>query len=110
VAAKSGTGPTLGARDGLAPLRTQSALSGGFASLAGILGGMGASANGSGPSGDAKTLARLPHRGETPLLWHVDADARGPKVAFSGRVPRAIIEDIVAMAASHAAGTLMMNK
>jgi hypothetical protein len=50
---------------------------------------------------DPAVLGRLPHRGETPMLWRIAVDAKGPLVTAAIRVPKAVVEDVVALAASH---------
>jgi hypothetical protein len=53
---------------------------------------------------DENSLQRLPHRGETPMLWRMTVDPRGPSIKAQLRVPREVVEDSVAFAASNAAG------
>jgi hypothetical protein len=100
---KAGTGATLAKREGLGALKVETAVSAGFSSLAALVGGMGHSFGEKGiPS--QKSLALLPHRGEVPLLFRGTADATGPKLTAAGRIPRELVEDLVALAASSAAG------
>lgn len=95
---KAGTGATLATRQGLAALKTDVAASAGFSSLAALVQGMQSSLGKDAPS--LKSLNSLPHRGEAPLLWHAGSDANGPKMSATARLPRDLVEDIVAMAAT----------
>ena len=52
--------------------------------------------------GDSAALGRLPHRGATPMIWHATADAHGPKLSAGVQIPKAVVEDVVAFAASRA--------
>lgn len=97
AAAQTGSGSTMSSRRELAALRTDPVLSGGFSSLEAILGPV-LEHLGRGPN----PLLQLPHRGQVPLLWRGVADAQGPRFRFEGHVPRALIEDVVALAASTA--------
>jgi hypothetical protein len=100
---KAGTGATLAKREGLGALKTETAISAGFSSLAALVGGMSRSFGDQGtPS--LKSLSLLPHRGEAPMLFRGTVDATGPKLTASGRIPRELVEDLVALAAASAAG------
>jgi hypothetical protein len=90
---------TLETRDGLAPLKSQIALSGGFTSIASVVSGARARLAAEISLGDPRALERLPHRGDTPVLWHVATDARGPTSIATARIPKAVVEDLVALAA-----------
>jgi hypothetical protein len=102
VEARSGSGELLDHRDGLASLRSETALSAGFSSVAAIVSGARGHLGDDG-LGDPKNLDRLPHRGETPILWRAGAEPRGPRATVSARLPRAVLEDLVALTASQAA-------
>jgi hypothetical protein len=102
---KAGTAPTLAARPGLAALKTESAVSAGFSSLAALVEGIRNSLGGK-DAPSIKSLSMLPHRGEVPLLWRGTADATGPKLVGTARLPRELVEDLVAMAAASAATNL----
>jgi hypothetical protein len=104
AAVRGGTGTTLAGREGLAPLRAESQLSAGFSSLGGMLAGIGSPFGGEKQLGDSKSMARLPHRGESPLLWHVGSDGHGPRVTASVRITKTLVEDIVALTASQLPG------
>jgi hypothetical protein len=103
VEARAGTGEILGKRDGLAALHTDIVVSGGFSSLGAVLSQLGRKFTDGKAGGDPGALARLPHRGQTPMLWRATADAHGPKLSAAMQVPKAVVEDIVAFAASQAA-------
>jgi hypothetical protein len=100
--AKSGNGATLTLRDGLAPLRSEKAVSAGFSSLAAALGSLDDSILGSDALLNKTAMGRLPHRGETPMLWHVLFDAVGPKIVLAGSIPQSVAEDLVALTVSGA--------
>lgn len=102
---KAATAPTLAARPGLAALKTENAVSAGFSSLAALVEGIRNSLGGK-DAPSIKSLSMLPHRGEVPLLWRGTADANGPKIVGTARLPRELVEDVVAMAAASAASTL----
>lgn len=103
---KAGNGATLALRDGLGPLRSEKAISAGFSSLAGVLPGFDTSLiPGTEGLGSPRVLSRLPHRGETVMLWSMVAEAVGPKLSMSAVVPQAVVEDIVAIAVSQAPRT-----
>lgn len=95
--AKAGNGATLTLRDGIAPLRTEKAVSAGFSSLAATLGSLDESIFGNDPFGGRRALGRLPHRGETPMLWNVRFESVGPKLTASIVVPQSVVEDVVAL-------------
>ncbi|HVU05758.1 MAG TPA: hypothetical protein VHE30_28610 [Polyangiaceae bacterium] len=104
----AGTGSTLATRDGLAPLRTDRVLTGGFSSLSAVAGRVLAavlSSHGK-DAGSEQVLATLPHRGTTPMLFRGVAGSTGPKLTFGMQLPRAVVEDIVALGASQAASAL----
>jgi hypothetical protein len=103
--AKAGTAPTLATREGLAALKTESANSAGFSSLASLAEGL-RSSLGDATTPNSKNLNALPHRGEAPLLWHAVADSNGPKMVATARVPRELVEDLVGLAAASAASAL----
>jgi hypothetical protein len=102
VETKAGNGATLTLRDGLAPLRTEKAVSAGFWSLAGTVGNLDDSVLGRDALWSRSAVGRLPHRGETPMLYRVLFEAVGPKVVISANVPQAVVEDIVALTVSAA--------
>jgi hypothetical protein len=102
---KAGTAPTLATRPGLAALKTENAVSAGFSSLAALVEGIRNSLGGK-DAPSIQSLSMLPHRGEVPLLWRGTADANGPKLVGTARLPRELVEDVVAMAAASAASTL----
>ncbi len=102
---KAGTGPALATRTGLAALKTESAVSAGFSSLAVLIEAIRDSLGGK-DAPSLKTLSLLPHRGEVPLLWRGTADANGPKLVGTARLPRELVEDLVAMGATSAAGSI----
>lgn len=93
--AHAGSGPNLGTRTGLERLRTQPSVGAGFTTLAVALAGL---AERTVPGGLA-ALQRAPHKGMTPLLWRATSDPAGPRMTFEGTLPRAVVEDIVALAA-----------
>jgi hypothetical protein len=100
---KAGTGATLAKREGLGALKTETAISAGFSSLAALVGGMRRSL-GDKEVPSLKSLTLLPHRGEAPMLFRATVEATGPKLTASGRIPRELVEDLVALAAASAAG------
>ncbi len=102
---KAGTTPTLSGREGLAAFKTESANSAGFSSLAAFAEGL-RSTFGESMAPTAQNLNVLPHRGGAPLLWHATSDTNGPRLVGTARVPRELVEDLVAMAASSAASAL----
>lgn len=101
--ARAGTGDTLQKRDGLAALHTDMVVSGGFSSLGAVLSQLGSKFTEGKGAGDSAALARLPHRGATPMLWRATVDAHGPTLSAAMQIPKAVVEDIVAFAASQAA-------
>jgi hypothetical protein len=103
AAEKAGTAKTLATRDGLGALKTDAALSGGFSSFAAVIAGLGQSFGGALPLGSSASLTRLPHKGETPMVWHMNSDATGPRVTATTHVPKELVEDIVALSASQIA-------
>jgi hypothetical protein len=100
AAARAGSGPVLAGRPGLEVLRSEPAVSGGFATLAATLAGLSAEEFGAPP------LDRLPSRGETPMVWTVKVDSIGPRLHMKTRVPKAVVEDLVAWTSSLGAGLL----
>jgi hypothetical protein len=102
VEAKSGNGATLTLRDGLAALRGEKAVSAGFSSLAAALGSFDESVLGGDAPWTKTAVGRLPHRGETPMLWHLLFEPAGPKVVMSGNIPQTVVEDLVALTVSGA--------
>lgn len=100
--ARSGNGATLTLRDGLAPLRSEKAVSAGFSSLAAALESLDDSVLGSDALLNKTAMSRLPHRGETPMLWRVLFDALGPKIVLAGNIPQSVAEDLVALTVSGA--------
>jgi hypothetical protein len=102
---KAGTAPTLASRPGLAALKTESSVSGGFSSLGTLIEWIRNSLGGK-DAPSIKSLGMLPHRGEVPLLWRGTTDANGPKIVGTARLPRELVEDLVALGAASAASTL----
>jgi hypothetical protein len=103
AAARAGTGETLAKRDGLAALHTDPVVSGGFSSLGAVLSQLGRKFSDAKGSADSGAIARLPHQGQTPMLWRATVDAHGPKLSAAMQIPKTVVEDIVAFAASQAA-------
>ena len=88
-------------RDGLTDLRTEKAISAGFSSLASVVPSLTSGLAAGGESlGGPRVLGRLPHRGETPVLYRLLLDANGPKMTVSAVVPQAVVEDVVALSVS----------
>lgn len=98
--AKAGNGSTLVLRDGLGPLHTDRAVSAGFSSLAALAAALDTGRFSNGGPDLTRNLARLPHRGEVPILWNVLFDAIGPKITASSSIPQAVVEDLIALAVS----------
>ncbi len=95
---QGGSRATLAGRSGLGELKRERAVSGGFMTLAGLLG--------PGLLGGvlpdkvdfSAALERAPHRGETPILGFSTIERTGSttQVRVRLRVPKAVVEDAVA--------------
>jgi hypothetical protein len=96
--ARAGNGATLALREGLGDLRTENSVSAGFMSLAGFLGQIDLPSI---PRGAA--LDRLPHKGQTPIVWRLVLSADGPRATSTARLTKGVIEDLVALMASEGA-------
>ncbi len=94
---RAGTASRLDKRDGLASLRSDTALTAGFSTLEALSASLAA-------AGDfgMDAFSHLPHHGETPMLWHTTSDARGPRATWTGRIPKEVVQDAVALAATAA--------
>ena len=104
---KSAGRTTLATRSGLSELKRQRAMSGGFVTLAGLVGPglLGGALPEDLDLGEA--LERAPHRGETPMLVFSTIDRTGANthVTLRLRVPKAVVEDAVAAGVSSGLGT-----
>jgi hypothetical protein len=103
---KAGTAGTLAKREGLGALKTEKAMSAGFSSLASLVASM-RSSFGDKAAPTRESLTLLPHKGEAPLLFNAVSDPKGPRLTATARVPRELVEDLVAMAASTAASAII---
>lgn len=106
VAMKGAADTTLASRTGLGPLKTTPAVSGGFFSLAGLMGSLQSSLMGIRGGAPARLFAGMPHQGQTPV-WHqatVKAAGKGLVMDWKVSVPRAVVEDIAAAVPAVAMG------
>ncbi len=91
----------LGAVPGLAWLRSEPAIAGGFFNLAYVMAGVERRARARGMLSDKKTdmLATAPHHGQTPIpfIWTVKGESTAPRLECNMRFDRAIFEDILAV-------------
>jgi hypothetical protein len=101
--ARAGTGPTLATREGLTLLRTTPSLSGGFTTLAAILGSIDERLSHSG--NERFAIDKLPHLGLTPILYTLTSTMKGPgpSTTVVARIPKAVVEDSVGLAATQVA-------
>ena len=107
TALKGAQDQTLAGRAGLGPLKTTSAVSGGFFSLSGLLGGMQSALFGMG-SGSSRVFASMPHQGKTPMthLATVKSEGQGLVLDWKVTMPRAVVEDIAAAIPAFASGMM----
>jgi hypothetical protein len=96
---------SLASRPGLEQLRSESASSGGFLTLAGYAHSVEAmSQTQSSPTISTRdVLLAMPAHGQTPILYGSHALAVGPSFKFSARVPKAALQDLTAAVVSIAA-------
>jgi hypothetical protein len=101
--ARAGTGKTLATRDGLAPLRTLPTLSGGFTTLSAVLASIDEKLSRFGKERFA--IDKLPHLGMTPILLTFTSTMKGQgaTATLAARIPRAVVEDSVGLAATEVA-------
>lgn len=99
LATKAGSGPTLSSRQDLVAIRTVPVNATGFTSISAFLGPLLSQA----PRG-ASRLSDAPHGGLTPIPWRSAAESGGPRIRTELRVPRAAVEDIVALAGAASRG------
>lgn len=98
---------TLAQRDGLGALKAAKGVSGGYLTLGNFVRSV---ANGMKEAQlDAdigKAMAKMPNHGETPMLmWTTVSDGAAPDVVWTFRVPKAVVEDIAAIAPALAASS-----
>lgn len=106
LSAKKGEN-TLASRSGLSDLKSKTGVSGGFFTIGsfvkGMLSGMAEYRGGGG--NPAQVISAMPHHGETPMLmWTSVSSGANPTLSWSLRVPKAIVEDVAAVAPAMAAG------
>jgi hypothetical protein len=104
---------TLASKEGLAPLRTKKAVSGGFFTLMGFLASVRSSMLQSGlMSGKdvERALSAMPHHGETPMLQSISVEGgAGPTLRWHTTLPKEVVEDIAALGPAMAAGAMHMG-
>ena len=95
---------TLAGREGIAPLKTSKSVSGGFFTIGNLAKSLATAMNDSGLGDHLKALTLMPHHGETPMLmWTTVTGGATPSMEWTFRVPKAVVEDIGAIAPSFAA-------
>lgn len=88
---------TLASREGIGQLKTARGVSGGFFTAGNLV--KSAADSIADASDIKKALNAMPHHGETPvLMWTTVSAGAGPNVLWTLRVPRAVVEDIAAIA------------
>jgi hypothetical protein len=108
-ALKGAADKSLASRPGLAALKTTSAVSGGFLSIASFVGGMQSWLLGRGGGNDAEQVfAAMPHRGRTAMihLGTVKGEGKGLVAEWRFQIPKGVIEDVAAAGPAMAAGAL----
>lgn len=106
LALKGAAEKSLASRPGLASLKTTSAVSGGFFSIASFLGGM-QTWFARGDGGDPEQIfAAMPHRGRTAIthLAVVKREGKGVTAQWKIQIPKGVIEDAAAAGPALAAG------
>jgi hypothetical protein len=105
---RTGAAGTLSSRSGLGALKREPGVSGGFMTLAGLMGP--ALMGGLLPAklDLSAALERAPHRGETPMIGQGTVERTGAStlVRFRLRVPKAVVEDAVAAGLSSGLGAM----
>jgi hypothetical protein len=96
--ARKASAGTLAERGGLGALHEQRTLAGGFSSLVAVAGdGTGAQVFG---EQAAAALEGTPHRGRSPILYALSQRTDVPAVAFSARLGRDTLEDLLFLIAN----------
>jgi hypothetical protein len=102
VALKKGDS-TLAAREGVGLLKTTKGVSGGFFTVGSLLQSLLEGLNESTGADATRALTLMPNHGETPIpMWTV-VSPDGAAMTWSVRVPKAVVEDIAAVAPAIAA-------
>jgi len=95
----------LGAVQGLAWLRSEPAIAGGFFNLAYVMASVEkrARARGTPPGNKGDALAAAPHHGQTPIpfIWSVKGDSAAPRLECNMRFDRAVFEDVLAVSGQY---------
>ena len=101
---------TIASKEGLSPLRTKKAVSGGFFTMLGFVASLRTSLTGTGLVGGneiERAISAMPHHGETPILQTIDIQAgKGPTMVWHVWVPKGVIEDVAALGPAIAAGAM----
>jgi hypothetical protein len=92
---KPAEGATLTGREGIAKLRSTEAVSAGFMTLRYLVDRKYVfDSKSAGPSFET-LVSKLPHRGETPILYRSTISSDGREVSWTLSTPRAVFEDVV---------------
>jgi hypothetical protein len=95
----------LGAVQGLAWLRSEPAIAGGFFNLAYVMASVERRARARGLLSDKKgdALATAPHHGQTPIpfIWSVKGNSSSPRLECNMRFDRAVFEDILSVSGQY---------
>lgn len=95
---------TLASREGLAPLKTSKGVSGGYFTIGNLVKSVVAGMGEAGLGDVSKALSLMPNHGDTPMLmWTTVTEQGGPNLVYTVRVPKAVVEDIAAVAPALAA-------
>ncbi len=95
---------TLASREGIAPLKTSKGVSGGYFTIGNLVRGVMTGMGQAGLGDVSRALTRMPNHGETPMLMWTTVSSDGPNLVWTLRVPKAVVEDIAAVAPALAAG------
>jgi hypothetical protein len=97
---------TLAARDGLTPLKTSSSVSGGFFTLENLVKSVLTSLDSLHKAQKVeRVFSSMPNHGQTPMIAWTSVERSGTtNLTWTVQVPRAVIEDIAAVAPALAAG------
>lgn len=99
-------GSSLAARDGIAPLKASKSVSGGYFTVGNLVKSLVSGMQDAGLGDLTKALTLMPHHGETPMLmWTNVTSEGGPGMVWTIQVPKAVVEDIGAVAPSLAAAS-----
>ncbi|MCC6902715.1 MAG: hypothetical protein IT377_27330 [Polyangiaceae bacterium] len=97
-------GSSLAAREGIAPLKASRGVSGGYFTVGNLVKSLVSGMQDAGLGDLTKALSMMPHHGETPMLmWTTVTSDGGPGMVWTIQVPKAVVEDIGAVAPSLAA-------